>query len=762
MSSVSQTSYLMSPPESTSTSATDQDGLTTQNISTSSSSISLSSNKASNHTNDTNSSGSSSHNTLFTTSNSNRSASNKSYLTSPPSNESNSSGAKVQETFSTTPKFRTSSSSDSQTSSEASKMSKNITSSGTSDHNGLSTSPTFSSSSSSGPQTGHSKPTPTHNSTSSGAAQSLNSTTALNIHDVNSSFSRTSNVTSKPTNDRTSSGTGKPENTGTTTAFRTSSSSLSQPSYLTTQPTTSATTKSSPTTTASSTTTSSIILPSMTLDNNPNFNSEQLPQTESAENAANTMSKMSIIADLVRNTSTAIIKIGKTQGVFAKLTQQNEENKNFVFTSSGDVKILSESNNLATDYALSVHLPKEASEMAVKKNGSYIGILVFPGIPKINATSSFFNNQILGIEMGVNISNLSETINIQFTNVNTSGLSVSCVSWDGRSNQPDGAHKWITDGCKTIAVNSSVTCQCSHLTFFAILMSPGNKNISSSDLKTLTQITKAGCGISLFFLGVALFMHFLVRKNKASEAVKILMNLFVALFFLNLCFLVNESIAKLKVSAACVAMAAALHYSMLATFTWFFMQALHLYFNLHQISTDIKYYMYKICLSGWVIPALFVIGLLASNNYGNMEIYDDNGTSVSMCWITDSTLHMGVNIGYYGIVFIFTLTIFLVAVVQITKFASKADNRDKVSTKKRLFSLLGLFCLLGISWGFAFFSYGPLLLPSFYIFTILNSFQGFFLFVYYYFSSRIRPEDRKISENSSRATENVYTTSPYA
>ncbi|XP_016525528.1 adhesion G-protein coupled receptor G5-like isoform X3 [Poecilia formosa] len=659
-------------------------------------------------------------------------------------------------------------------------MSENITSSGTSDHNGLSTSPTFSSSSSSGPQTGHSASESTNNITSSGNIDQSGFSTSPTFNSSSSSVSQTSYLTSKPTNDRTSSGTGKPENTGTTTAFRTSSSSLSQPSYLTTQPSTSATTKSSPTTTsttqpstsattkssstttASSTTTSSIILPSMTLDNNPNFSSDELPQTESAENAANTMSKMSIIADLVRNTSTAIIKIGKTQGVFAKLTQQNEENKNFVFTSSGDVKILSESNNLATDYALSVHLPKEASEMAVKKNGSYIGILVFPGIPKINATSSFFNDQILGIEMGVNISNLSETINIQFTNVNTTGLSVSCVSWDGRSNQPDGAHKWITDGCKTIAVNSSITCQCSHLTFFAILMSPGNKNISSSDLKTLTQITKAGCGISLFFLGVALFMHFLVRKTKASEAVKILMNLFVALFFLNLCFLVNESIAKLKVSAACVAMAAALHYSMLATFTWFFMQALHLYFSLHQISTDIKYYMYKICLSGWVIPALFVIGLLASNNYGNMEIYDDNGTSVSMCWITDSTLHMGVNIGYYGIVFIFTLTIFLVAVVQITKFASKADNRDKVSTKKRLFSLLGLFCLLGISWGFAFFSYGPLLLPSFYIFTILNSFQGFFLFVYYYFSSRIRPEDRKISENSSRATENVYTTSPYA
>ncbi|PWA16270.1 hypothetical protein CCH79_00004579 [Gambusia affinis] len=477
----------------------------------------------------------------------------------------------------------------------------------------------------------------------------------------------------------------------------------------------------------------------MLLDNNPNFSSKEQNQTGNAENAANTMSKIKIIEELMGNRSTASITIGKIQGVFAKLTPQNQENKNFFFTSSGDMKISSESNNLATDLVLSVHLPKEASEMALKKNGSYIGILLFPEIPKINATSNFFKNQILGIEMGVNISNLSETINIQFNNVNTTGQSVSCISWDGRSNQPGGAHNWITDGCETIEVNSSITCQCSHLTFFALLMSSGNANISSSDLKTLTQITKAGCGISLFFLGVALFMHFLLRrvlltqtnllhrKNKASEAVKILMNLFIALFLLNLCFLVNESIAKLKVSAACVAMAAALHYSMLATFTWFFMQALHLYFNLHQISTDIKYYMHKICIAGWVIPALLVIGLLASSNYGNVEISDNNGTSVNMCWIPDSTLHLGVNIGYYGIVFIFTLIVFLVAVVQITKFSSKADNKDKISTKKRFFSLL-----------------------------------GFFLFVYYYFSSRIRPEDRKLSENSSRATENVYITTPYA
>uniref|UniRef100_A0A096LU46 Adhesion G-protein coupled receptor G2-like n=1 Tax=Poecilia formosa TaxID=48698 RepID=A0A096LU46_POEFO len=364
--------------------------------------------------------------------------------------------------------------------------------------------------------------------------------------------------------------------------------------------------------------------------------------------------------------------------------------------------------------------------------------------------SSVLHGEVLGIEMGSKISNLSKPIDIQYNNATLvkSGLTPKCVSWDNnKRNEPN----WTTDGCTTIKNSDNVKCQCSHLTFFGILLST-DVQISSSDLKTLTQITKAGCGISLFFLGVALFMHFLIRKTKASESVKILMNLFVALFFLNLCFLVNESIAKLKVSAACVAMAAALHYSMLATFTWFFMQALHLYFNLHQISTGIKYYMGKICITGWVVPAVVVVGLLASSKYDYIDISDNNGTSVTMCWIPDYATHLVVNISYYGIVFIFTLTIFVVTVVQIKHFTPK-EAKTQESTKKRVFSLLGLFCLLGITWGFAFFSYGPLLLPSYYIFTVLNSFQGFFLFVYYYFSSRILPEVSKQTKSSNQTSE---------
>lgn len=89
------------------------------------------------------------------------------------------------------------------------------------------------------------------------------------------------------------------------------------------------------------------------------------------------------------------------------------------------------------------------------------------------------------------------------------------------------------------------------------------------------------------------------------------------------------------------------------------------------------------------------------------------------CWISDAGVHQGVNIGYYAVVFVFTLSVFIVTVRQIVLLA-----QDNSSIKSNTSTILSLFLLLGITWAFAFFSYGPLLIASYYIFTILNSFQG--------------------------------------
>lgn len=102
-----------------------------------------------------------------------------------------------------------------------------------------------------------------------------------------------------------------------------------------------------------------------------------------------------------------------------------------------------------------------------------------------------------------------------------------------------------------------------------------------------------------------------------------------------------------------------------------------------------------------------------------------SGSLFYRCWISDAVVHQGVNVGYYAIVFIFTLSIFIITVRQIVLLNSTArKTRDQSSIKTNSFSILGLFLMFGITWAFAFFSHGPLLIASYYIFTILNSFQG--------------------------------------
>ncbi|KAM6961286.1 adhesion G-protein coupled receptor G2-like [Aplochiton taeniatus] len=311
-------------------------------------------------------------------------------------------------------------------------------------------------------------------------------------------------------------------------------------------------------------------------------------------------------------------------------------------------------------------------------------------------------------------------------------------------------------------MNDRITCKCKHLSFFAILLATPGGNISASDLKSLTYITNIGCGLSMFFLAIGLFMHCMLSRTKSSQATLLLVNLFVALFLLNLSFLVNESIAGLKVAWACVAVAAVMHYSMLATFTWFLLQAVHLYLQLWRPKRhDMQRYMVKMYVAGWVPSALVVMVLASMSKYTLLQINTDD-QPVEMCWLTDIYVHYTVNIGYYAIVFVLTLGVFIIVVRQILflrKKAAKGPSGGTPSPSSPL-SILGLFFLLGITWGFAFFSYGALTIPSYYIFSILNSFQGFFLFIYYYKVRRSVGEQSVSSIASTTST--VPASNPYA
>ncbi|XP_016104509.1 adhesion G-protein coupled receptor G2-like [Sinocyclocheilus grahami] len=500
-----------------------------------------------------------------------------------------------------------------------------------------------------------------------------------------------------------------------------------------------------------------------------NFSKPEIKKDEGfidPADASDALDKMeSLLKEMKKdNKHTASVVMGDVIGVIQRQAE-NAEFEDLCYSSEENVmNILDCQSDLEKgNFPWSVMIPSEAFDKASLENNESVFVYVFrfKNMGRKDETNSVLNNEVYGITMRANIANLTNNIEMFFTQNDQVGKA-SCVSWDGK-----GGLKWTTSGCETEQIdNTTIKCSCSHLTFFAVLMSLTDEN--NTELESLTLISYIGCGISMFFMAIALFMHFLLRKAKSNQATKILMNMFVALCLLNASFLSNESVANTKDNAACVFIALVLHYSMLASFTWFFIQALHMYLWLIRQNVTITNYMRKITVLGWAFPAPIVIAIASVGEYKTLILKTTSGKISRMCWITNPVIHYAVNIGYYALVFIFTTGIFITILTRIVQARRmRATDGKRKTFRKQLMMVLSLFLLFGLTWSVAFFSYGPMRIPSYYIFTVLNSLQGFFLFLYYYhihndvaghFSDD--PESTEstttIAQSSITAVENIY------
>ncbi|XP_060950246.1 adhesion G-protein coupled receptor G2 [Limanda limanda] len=339
----------------------------------------------------------------------------------------------------------------------------------------------------------------------------------------------------------------------------------------------------------------------------------------------------------------------------------------------------------------------------------------------------------------LSISNLSEDIQftIQNTNPATGNFTASCVFWDFTQNAGDGG--WSSDGCFVVNATSEKTiCSCNHLTSFAILLDLSREGIIDREhAQILTFITYIGCGVSAIFLAVTLLTYLSFDKLMRDIPAKILVQLSFSLLFLNLVFLLDGWLALYPAVGLCISTAFFLHYFLLTTFTWAGLEALHMYLSIVRVFTPyLSKYMLKFSLIGWGVPLIVVIIIIAvdKDNYGLVTYgkYTD-GTSDDFCWLrNDIAFYVGV-VAYFLAIFAVCLVVFIVVMIQLTRIKkqnpqNQAPNRG-VMTDVR--SVSGLIILLGLTWGFALFAWGPLYLPFVYLFTIFNSLQGFFVFVFH-------------------------------
>uniref|UniRef100_A0A8C4LQK8 Adhesion G-protein coupled receptor G6 n=1 Tax=Equus asinus TaxID=9793 RepID=A0A8C4LQK8_EQUAS len=298
---------------------------------------------------------------------------------------------------------------------------------------------------------------------------------------------------------------------------------------------------------------------------------------------------------------------------------------------------------------------------------------------------------------------------------------------------------WNTSGCVTQGHSdaSETVCLCNHLTHFGVLMDLQGtaSQMDARNTRILTFLTYIGCGISAIFSATTLLTYVAFEKLRRDYPSKILMNLSTALLFLNLIFLLDGWITSFHVDGLCTAVAALLHFFLLATFTWMGLEAIHMYIALVKVfNTYIRRYILKFCIIGWGLPALVVSIVLASRKqnevYGKESYGKEQGDE--FCWIQDPVVFYVTCAGYFGVMFFLNFAMFIVVVVQICGRNGKRSNRTlREEVLRNLRSVVSLTFLLGMTWGFAFFAWGPLNVAFMYLFSIFNSLQGLFIFVFH-------------------------------
>lgn len=95
------------------------------------------------------------------------------------------------------------------------------------------------------------------------------------------------------------------------------------------------------------------------------------------------------------------------------------------------------------------------------------------------------------------------------------------------------------------------------------------------------------------------------------------------------------------------------------------------------------------------------------------------------CWLKNDIAFYVAVVAYFCVVFLFNLAMFVVVLVQLCRIKRQnPHNAHHRTTLQDVRSVVGIMMLLGLTWGFAFFAWGPVNLPFMYLFAIFNSLQG--------------------------------------
>ncbi|XP_069386098.1 adhesion G protein-coupled receptor L3 isoform X10 [Paralichthys olivaceus] len=283
---------------------------------------------------------------------------------------------------------------------------------------------------------------------------------------------------------------------------------------------------------------------------------------------------------------------------------------------------------------------------------------------------------------------------------------------------------WSTQDCRLLATNRTHTsCSCTHLTSFAVLMAhvEVKKADSMHDL-LLDVITWVGILLSLVCLLICIFT-FCFFRGLQSDRNTIHKNLCISLFIAESLFLVGINRADQPI--ACAVFAALLHFFFLAAFTWMFLEGVQLYIMLVEVfeseHSRTKYFY----LAGYGVPAIIVAVSAAVD-------YRSYGTD-RVCWLRLDTYFIWSFIGPATLIIMLNVIFLGIALYKMFHHTAilKPDSGCLDNIKSWVIGAIALLCLLGLTWAFGLMYINESTVIMAYLFTIFNSLQGMFIFIFH-------------------------------
>uniref|UniRef100_A0A4W6E713 Cadherin EGF LAG seven-pass G-type receptor 1a n=1 Tax=Lates calcarifer TaxID=8187 RepID=A0A4W6E713_LATCA len=282
-----------------------------------------------------------------------------------------------------------------------------------------------------------------------------------------------------------------------------------------------------------------------------------------------------------------------------------------------------------------------------------------------------------------------------------------------------------------------ISCQCNHLTSFAVLMDISKRE--HGDVLPLKIVTYTTVAVSLILLLITFILLCLLHRLR-SNLHAIHRNLVAALFFSELVFLLG--INQTDNPFVCTVIAILLHYFYMCTFAWMFVEGLHIYRMLTELRNINHGHMRFYYAMGWGIPAI-ITGLavgLDPQGYGNPDF----------CWLS---VHDTLIWSFAGPIFVVNIVIFILAAKASCGRRQKAVEKSGAIPALRMAFLLLL--LISATWLLGLMAVNSDVMTFHYLFAVFSCLQvTHFIFTV---SKKLQISNESLKFQRSLNCNNTYT-----